>query len=124
MPANYRVRLHNQRRGTPVHPDSREDCPKDAIPVPQTRPLGLLPQGSELLAKGEILQSELRPVTDKRTDEQRQNTKQTHLTASKNVDSSLETIAGTWNASNRKSFVDKEYGIIARNRSKVAGHAH
>jgi hypothetical protein len=44
----------------------------------------------------------------------RQNMKQTRLTASRNVKCSLEAISGAWDASNRKSFVDNEYGIIAR----------
>ncbi len=76
-------------------------------------------QGCKLLSQSEVLDGQFRSITEHATDEQQKGTNWSHFMASKTLDHDSKTIADGSKRSIRKSFVDKEYGIFARDRLKT-----
>lgn len=73
-------------------------------------------QDGELLAEREVLSRELCSVTQDPADEQQEDAKRPHSTASKNFGNGSETIAEAWESSIRKFFVYNAYGMNTRNK--------
>ena len=120
MPSDHSVGLNNHQHGTPARPQPRQPNPEDAVPRPQSRSSLSFRQKCKLLPQRKILGRELCPVTNDTTDEQHQDANQTHFTASRNLNYGSETIAAAARPSNRKSFVDKAFGINVRDKSLLA----
>ena len=121
MPSDDGVRLDDEKGGTPVCPDLRHDRPEDPITLPHAWSLGLSSKSGDLLTKREILQGEFRPVAENRGDKQQETANRTHFTASTRLYYRLKTIAEASRASNRKSCIDKEYGIFVRDTQTAQG---
>ena len=103
---------------TERQPDHSRDSHTQKIRsrFPEPQPFLLFDQDCQLLPEGEVLGRKFRAVTRDPTNEQHKDANQPRFTASENPDSSPETIAEPPKASNRKSLVDKQFGINDRDR--------
>ena len=114
MPPHNGCGLDNEKGGTPIGPDAGQQCPEDPIAFPEPWPFRALLQNRELLPESEVLGRKFRPVTQDPTNEHHKDANQPHFTASENPDYGPKTIAELPKASNRKSLVDKQFGINDR----------
>ena len=81
------------------------------------RPFGLFFQNSQLLSEREVLNGQFRSVAKQRSDQQPNRTEYAHAALQIAGIINSESILRARRASNHKSFVDKQYGINARDRS-------
>ena len=65
LPANDRVWLDDQEGSSPVRPDTREQCPEEAVPIAERRAWSLSLVDDELLTKGKVLGCHASPAGDK-----------------------------------------------------------
>ncbi len=116
MPTNHGVRLHDEQNGLPIRPDLRQKRPEDPITPSQPGGFRLLQQNRELLAQREILRREFRAVTKDAAEEQHQNARHAHFTASEKVNHGLKTVAEARKPSIRNSFAKNGYRIFGMHR--------
>ncbi len=111
MPSDHGVRANDYQHGAPASPQPRQPYSEDPITFAKAWAFLLSAQDRQLLSQSEILSGEFHLGAQHPTNEQHKDVNQAHSTASEKRHRRSETIAEVSRASNRKSFVDKAFGI-------------